>query len=156
MSYLIENTFRSTKMKKKPIIGFTSGVFDLFHIGHLNMLRNAKSLCDKLIVGVTTDELVSYKGKEAIIPFLERMEIVRSISYVDVVIAQADMDKMKLYKKLKFNVMFVGDDWFDSEKWNQLDEDFEEVGVKIVYFPYTQGTSSTLINEILANKRGSV
>jgi len=143
-------------MKKKPIIGFTSGVFDLFHIGHLNMLRNAKSLCDKLIVGVTTDELVSYKGKEAIIPFLERMEIVRSISYVDVVIAQADMDKMKLYKKLKFNVMFVGDDWFDSEKWNQLDEDFEEVGVKIVYFPYTQGTSSTLINEILANKRGSV
>lgn len=143
-------------MKKKPIIGFTSGVFDLFHIGHLNMLRNAKSLCDKLIVGVTTDELVSYKGKEAIIPFLERMEIVRSISYVDVVIAQADMDKMKLYKKLKFNVMFVGDDWFDSEKWNQLDEDFEEVGVKIVYFPYTQGTSSTLINEILANKRGSL
>ena len=139
-------------MKKKPIIGFTSGVFDLFHIGHLNMIRNAKSLCDKLIVGVTTDELVSYKGKEAIIPFLERMEIVRSISYVDAVIAQADMDKMKLYKKLKFDVMFVGDDWYDSEKWNQ----FEKVGVKIVYFPYTQGTSSTLINEILDNKRDSL
>ena len=143
-------------MKKKPIIGFTSGVFDLFHIGHLNMIRNAKSLCDKLIVGVTTDELVSYKGKEAIIPFLERMEIVRSISYVDAVIAQADMDKMKLYKKLKFDVMFVGDDWYDSEKWNQFDEDFKKVGVKIVYFPYTQGTSSTLINEILDNKRDSL
>ena len=143
-------------MKQKPIIGFTTGVFDLFHIGHLNMLRNASSLCDKLIVGVTTDELVSYKGKEAIIPFLERMEIVRSISYVDAVVAQADMDKMKLYKKLKFDVMFVGDDWFDSEKWNQFDKDFKEVGVKIVYFPYTQGTSSTLINEILANKRDSL
>ncbi len=143
-------------MKQKPIIGFTTGVFDLFHIGHLNMLRNASSLCDKLIVGVTTDELVSYKGKEAIIPFLERMEIVRSISYVDAVVAQADMDKMKLYKKLKFDVMFVGDDWFDSEKWNQFDKDFKEVGVKIIYFPYTQGTSSTLINEILATKRDSL
>ena len=143
-------------MKQKPIIGFTTGVFDLFHIGHLNMLRNASSLCDKLIVGVTTDELVSYKGKEAIIPFLERMEIVRSISYVDAVVAQADMDKMKLYKKLKFDVMFVGDDWFDSEKWNQFDQDFKEVGVKIIYFPYTQGTSSTLINEILATKRDSL
>ena len=143
-------------MKQKPIIGFTTGVFDLFHIGHLNMLRNASSLCDKLIVGVTTDELVSYKGKEAIIPFLERMEIVRSISYVDAVVAQADMDKMKLYKKLKFDVMFVGDDWFDSEKWNQFDQDFKVVGVKIIYFPYTQGTSSTLINEILATKRDSL
>tara|TARA_B100000963_G_scaffold361577_1_gene397835 strand:+ start:2312 stop:2782 length:471 start_codon:yes stop_codon:yes gene_type:complete len=156
MNYLIENIFRRTKMKQKPIIGFTTGVFDLFHIGHLNMLRNASSLCDKLIVGVTTDELVSYKGKEAIIPFLERMEIVRSISYVDAVVAQADMDKMKLYKKLKFDVMFVGDDWFDSEKWNQFDKDFKEVGVKIIYFPYTQGTSSTLINEILATKRDSL
>jgi glycerol-3-phosphate cytidylyltransferase len=140
-------------MNKKPIIGYTSGVYDLFHIGHLNMLRNAKSLCDKLIVGVTADELVAYKNKKAVIPFSERLEIVRSIEYVDAVVAQEDMDKFKLWEKLKYDVMFVGDDWFKSEKWNKLDAQFKEVGVKIVYFPYTKGTSSTLINQILSQKR---
>ena len=140
-------------MNYKPIIGYTSGVYDLFHIGHLNMLRNAKSLCDKLIVGVTTDELVAYKNKKSVIPFTERMEIVRSIEYVDAVVAQEDMDKYKLWEKLKYDVMFVGDDWFKSEKLNKLDAQFKEVNVKIVYFPYTKGTSSTLINEILLQKR---
>ena len=140
-------------MNYKPIIGYTSGVYDLFHIGHLNMLRNAKSLCDKLIVGVTTDELVAYKNKKSVIPFTERMEIVRSIEYVDAVVAQEDMDKFKLWEKLKYDVMFVGDDWFKSEKWNKLDAQFREVDVKIVYFPYTKGTSSTLINQILLQKR---
>ena len=140
-------------MNYKPIIGYTSGVYDLFHIGHLNMLRNAKSLCDKLIVGVTTDELVAYKNKKAVIPFTERMEIVRSIEYVDAVVAQEDMDKFKLWKKLKYDVMFVGDDWFNSDKWNKLDTQFKEVDVKIVYFPYTKGTSSTSINEILLQRR---
>mgnify|MGYP000266917277 CR=1 FL=1 len=140
-------------MNYKPIIGYTSGVYDLFHIGHLNMLRNAKSLCDKLIVGVTTDELVAYKNKKAVIPFTERMEIVRSIEYVDAVIAQENMDKFMLWEKLKYDVMFVGDDWFKSEKWNKLDSQFKEVDVKIIYFPYTKGTSSTLINEMLMQKR---
>ena len=140
-------------MNYKPIIGYTSGVYDLFHIGHLNMLRNAKSLCDKLIVGVTTDELVAYKNKKAVIPFTERMEIVRSIEYVDAVVAQENMDKFMLWEKLKYDVMFVGDDWFKSEKWNKLDSQFKEVDVKIIYFPYTKGTSSTLINEILMQKR---
>ena len=140
-------------MKYKPIIGYTSGVYDLFHIGHLNMLRNAKSLCDKLIVGITTDELVSYKNKKSVIPFTERMEIVRSIKYVDAVVAQENMDKFELWEKLKYDVMFVGDDWFKSDKWNELDAQFKEVGVKIVYFPYTKGTSSTLINQILLQKR---
>mgnify|MGYP006085474209 CR=1 FL=1 len=142
-------------MNYKPIIGYTSGVYDLFHIGHLNMLRNAKSLCDKLIVGVTTDELVSYKNKKAVIPFTERMEIVRSIEYVDAVVAQEDMDKFKLWEKLKYDVIFVGDDWFKSEKWNTLETQFKEVGVEIVYFPYTKGTSSTLINKILIQKRNN-
>ena len=114
-------------MNYKPIIGYTSGVYDLFHIGHLNMLRNAKSLCDKLIVGVTTDELVAYKNKKSVIPFTERMEIVRSIEYVDAVVAQEDMDKYKLWEKLKYDVMFVGDDWFKSEKWNKLDAQFKKV-----------------------------
>lgn len=142
-------------MSYKPIIGYTSGVYDLFHIGHLNMLRNAKSLCDKLIVGVSTDELVAYKNKSAVIPFSERMEIVRSIKYVDAVVAQEDMNKFILWEKLKYDVMFVGDDWFKTEKWEKLDSKFEEVGVKIIYFPYTKGTSSTLINNTLKNLRKS-
>ncbi len=135
------------------IIGYTSGVYDLFHIGHLNLLKNAKGMCDKLIVGVTTDELVSYKNKKAVIPFEERLEIVRSIKYVDAAIPQEDMDKFKMWEKIKFDVMFVGDDWFDTPKWREFDKLFKEVGVRIVYFPYTKGTSSTLINKTLEHLR---
>ncbi|MDL2261886.1 adenylyltransferase/cytidyltransferase family protein [Bacteroidales bacterium OttesenSCG-928-I21] len=131
------------------VIGYTTGVFDLFHIGHLNMLKNAKSLCDKLIVGVTTDELVNYKNKRAVIPFEERIEIVRNIKYVDAAVAQSDMNKFEMWKKLKFDVMFVGDDWYGTPKWQELEKQFTEVNVKIVYFPYTKGTSSSLINETL-------
>ena len=134
-------------------IGYTSGVFDLFHIGHLNLLRNAKGMCDKLIVGVTTDELVSYKNKKAVIPHNERMEIVRSIEYVDAVVPQEDMDKFETWKRLKFDVMFVGDDWYTSPKWEELEVQFKEVGVRIVFFPYTKGTSSTLVNETLEKLR---
>jgi len=135
------------------IIGYTAGVFDLFHIGHLNLLRNAKALCDKLIVGVTTDKLVSYKHKKAVIPFIERCEIVRNIKYVDLVVPQENMDKYKAWKKLKFDIMFVGDDWHNTEKWNNIEAQLEKVGVKIIYFPYTKGTSSTLINQILMEQR---
>lgn len=138
------------------IVGYTTGVYDLFHIGHLNLLRNAKSMCDKLVVGVTTDELVSYKNKKSVIPFEERLEIVRAIEYVDAVIPQETMDKFEAWEKIKFDVMFVGDDWFKSEKWEVLDQKFKDVGVRIVYFPYTKGTSSTLINEVLVNLRNNV
>lgn len=131
------------------VIGYTTGVYDLFHIGHVNLLRNAKSMCDKLVVGVTTDELVSYKNKRSVIPFTERMEIVRANRYVDAVVPQEDMDKFEAWKKLKFDVMFVGDDWYKSDKWKDLEQQFNEVGVRIVYFPYTKGTSSTLLNEVL-------
>lgn len=134
-------------------IGYTTGVFDLFHVGHLNMLKNAKALCDKLIVGVTTDELVSYKHKKAVIPFDERAEIVRNIKFVDAVVPQESMDKFEAWKKLKFDIMFVGDDWYNTEKWKMYEEQFEEVGVKIIYFPYHKGTSSTLINETLIHLR---
>lgn len=137
------------------LIGYTSGVYDLFHIGHLNLLRNAKGMCDKLIVGVTTDELVSYKNKKAVIPHSERMEIVRAIRYVDAVIPQENMDKFEMWKKLKFDVMFVGDDWFNTPKWQEIEKNFEKVGVRIVYFPYTKGTSSTLLNETLNSLRNS-
>ncbi len=135
------------------IIGYTAGVYDLFHIGHLNLLRNAKAMCDKLIVAVSTDELVSYKFKKAVIPCAERMEIVRSIRYVDAVIPQETMDKFEMWKKLKFDIMFVGDDWYQTEKWQDIERQFTEVGVRIVYFPYTKGTSSTLLNEVLLKLR---
>ncbi|MFH1115732.1 MAG: adenylyltransferase/cytidyltransferase family protein [Pseudomonadota bacterium] len=136
------------------ILGYTTGVFDLFHIGHLNILRNSRSLCDRLVVGVTTDELMfEYKGKRPVIPFTERCEIVRNIKGVDVVIAQQTMDKLAQWEKIKFDIMFVGDDWYQSPKWEILQQQFEDVGVRIVYFPYTQGTSSTLINEVLLKLR---
>lgn len=134
-------------------VGYTAGVYDLFHIGHLTLLKNAKGLCDKLIVGVTVDELVSYKNKRAVIPFEERLEIVRSIKYVDAAIPQYDMDKFEMWNKLSFDVMFVGDDWYRSDKWVQLEEKFNDVGVRVVYFPYTPGTSSTIINQTLRDLR---
>ncbi len=135
------------------IVGYTTGVYDLFHIGHLNLLKNAKGMCDKLIVGVTTDELVSYKNKKAVIPFEERLEIVRSIEHVDVAVAQESMDKLDAWEMLRFDIMFVGDDWAKTEKWRDFEKQFTEVGVKIVYFPYTKTTSSTLINQTLIELR---
>ena len=135
------------------ILGYTTGVFDLFHVGHVNLLRNAKGMCDKLVVGVTSDELVSYKNKKSVISFEERMEVVRSCRYVDAVIPQEDMDKYTQWQKVKFDVMFVGDDWFKSEKWEAIDKQFKDVDVRVVYFPYTKGTSSTLINNVLLDLR---
>lgn len=136
------------------IIGYTAGVYDLFHIGHLNLLKNAKAMCDKLVVGVTVDELVTYKGKRAMIPFEDRLEIVRSIKYVDAVVPQYDMDKLAMCKKLGATVMFVGDDWFGTEKWNTFEKQFAEVGIRIIYFPYTKGISSTQITKALNAVRG--
>lgn len=141
------------KKNEKLIIGYTSGVYDLFHVGHLNLLKNSKGLCDKLIVGVTSDELVSYKNKKSVIPHSERMEIVRNIKFVDAVVPQNDMDKLKMWERLKFDLMFVGDDWFDTPKWKKLDSEFKSRGVKIIYFPYTKGVSSTIINSTLDNLR---
>lgn len=134
-------------MKK---IGYTTGVYDLFHIGHLNVLKRAKLECDYLIVGVTTDELSeSRKGKRPIIPFLERMEIVEHIKFVDEVVPQSHMDKFQAWNDLRFNKMFVGDDWKGSDKWNDYERQFAAVGVEIVYFPYTTHTSSTILREVL-------
>lgn len=136
------------------IIGYTAGVYDLFHIGHLNLLKNAKGMCDKLVVGVTTDSLVEYKGKRPMIPFEDRLEIVRSIKYVDVVVPQDDMDKLEMCKKLGASYLFVGDDWYGTEKWQKYEEDFNAEGIKIIYFPYTKGISSTKITAALKQVRG--
>lgn len=135
-------------------IGYTTGVYDLFHIGHLNLLKNAKGMCDKLIVGVTVDELVTYKGKKAMIPFEDRIEIVRSIKYVDAAVPQYDMDKLAACKKLGAEFLFVGDDWYGTEKWQEYEKQFAEEGIKIVYFPYTKGISSTQITKALNAVRG--
>lgn len=134
---------------KRYKIGYTTGVFDMFHVGHLNILLNAKQNCEFLIVGVTTDELVSYKNSKAIIPQQERMEILRNIKCVDMVVSQKDMDKMSAWEEYKFDVMFVGSDWKGTDKWNKLEEDFSEIGVDILYFPYTKSTSSTYLRGVL-------
>ena len=141
-------------MKKKLIIGYTTGVFDLFHVGHVRILKKAKSLCDKLIVGVSTNGLVKkYKNKKPIIPYNERVEIIKNIKFVDLVISQNSLNKIQSYKKLKYDVIFVGDDWYASKKWRILDKKFKELGVKIIYLPYTKKTSSTKINNILNQYR---
>lgn len=134
---------------KKYKVGYTTGVYDMFHIGHLNILKNAKEQCEHLIVGVTTDELVSYKNKKAIIPHEERMAIVESIKYVDQVVPQESMDKMVAWEEYKFDVMFVGSDWKGTDKWNEFERQFNQVGVNIEYFPYTKGTSSTKLRNVL-------
>lgn len=138
---------------KKYKIGYTAGTYDMFHIGHLNIIKRAKENCDFLIVAVSTDELVKeYKNKLPVIPFEERKAIVESIKYVDKVVPQETMNKMNAFEKYKFNAMFVGDDWKGTEKWNNLEEEFASVGVDIVYFPYTKGTSSTILREKLLKR----
>ncbi len=149
-------TTENFNMSDKIMIGYTSGVYDLFHIGHLNLLKNAKGLCDKLIVGVSVDKLVEYKNKHPVIPFEERIEIVRNIKYVDAAIPQEELDKFKMWEKLHFDILFVGDDWFKSPSWQNMEEKFNKVGVRIVYFPYTKGTSSTILNETLRKLREEI
>ena len=132
-------------------IGYTTGVFDMFHIGHLNILRRAKERCDYLIVGVSTDELVAeYKHKMPVVPYEERAAIVESIKYVDKVVPQTDRDKLAAQERLGFHVMFVGDDWKGAELFMRVETALAERGVDVVYFPYTKGTSSTLLAEKLA------
>lgn len=141
-------------MEKELIIGYTAGVYDLFHVGHLNLLKNAKGMCDKLVVGVTVDDLVEYKGKKALVPFEDRLEIVRSCRYVDAAIPQYDMDKLQVCKKIGAKVLFVGDDWYATEKWKEYEKEFQKEGIKIIYFPYTKGISTTKITEMLLETRG--
>ena len=130
-------------------IGYTAGVYDLFHIGHLNLLKNAKQKCDKLIVGITTDELVKYKGKCPVITLAERMEIVKAIKYVDEVVVQDNLDKFEAWKKYHYDVLFVGDDWKGTDKWNEYELKLKEKGATVCYLPYTKTTSSTLLTEVL-------
>ena len=136
-------------MKQKKI-GYTTGVFDMFHIGHLNILKRARSLCDYLIVGVSTDDLVeTYKKKRPIIPFEERMEIVKAIRYVDEVIPQTTMDKRQAWDNIHFDILFHGSDWKGSRMYDQIIKDLEEVNVDVIFLPHTEGISSTLLSDVL-------
>jgi len=135
---------------KKEIVGYTTGVFDLFHIGHLRILQRAKSKCDRLIVGVSTDELVqSYKNKKPVIPFEERNEIVSALKCVDEVIPQTHRDKIAAYHDLKFDVMFVGSDWKGSDLFSKVEAELADFGVDVVYFEYTNNVSSTALQSTL-------
>ena len=135
------------------IVGYTTGVYDMFHIGHLNLLRRAKEQCDYLIVGVSTDELVIHdKNKKPIIPFEERCAIVEAIKYVDKVVPQFNKDKFSAWKKYNFNKMFVGSDWKGTPQWDSFEKQFSPVGVEIVYLDYTQGISSTLLRSKMRDK----
>ena len=138
---------------KRYKIGYTTGVFDLFHIGHLNILRRAKELCEYLIVGVSTDDCVrAYKNKTPVIPLEQRMEIVEAIKYVDKVVSQTSMDKMEAWKELGFDVLFHGSDWQNSDMYNSIIEEFKAVGVDVVFLPHTDGISSSFITEKINNK----
>ncbi|MBO4265504.1 MAG: adenylyltransferase/cytidyltransferase family protein [Clostridia bacterium] len=135
------------------VIGYTTGVYDMFHIGHLNLIRRAKEQCDYLIVGVSTDELVQKdKNKTPVIPYEDRAAIVEAIRYVDKVVMQPDKNKMAAWEKYHFNKMFVGSDWKGTDTWNKFEEQFRAVGVEIVYLPHTDGISSTILSPKKDNK----
>lgn len=134
----------------QKIIGYTTGVYDMFHIGHLNILQRAKEQCDYLIVGVSTDDLVvREKQKRPVIPYEQRKAIVEALKCVDQVVPQYNKDKMGVWQSLHFNKMFVGSDWQGTEIWKKFENEFAQIGVEIVYLPHTDGISSTLLAEAL-------
>ena len=131
-------------------IGYTTGVYDMFHIGHLNILRRAKGLCDYLVVGVTTDELCyNRKHKYPIISEADRLEIIQSIRYVDQAVFQTNMDKVSAVKKLGADVVFVGSDWKNTPSWVSYEKDLKKINCDVVYLDHTDGISSTILREKL-------
>ena len=136
-------------MMKKKLTGYTTGVFDLFHIGHLNVIKKAKKKCDFLIVAITSDELCyKIKKKMPVIPLHERKEIIRSLKYVDKVVIEKKDDKIEALRKYKFNIIFKGDDHKKSKKWQNWNYEFKKRKIKVVFFKYTKNISSTLIKNV--------
>ena len=134
------------------IVGYTTGVYDMFHIGHLNIIKRAKEQCDYLIVGVSTDDLVrKEKNKTPIICYKERVAIVSAIKYVDKVVPQENKNKFSAWEKYRFNKMFVGADWRGSTQWKEYEKQLSPYGVEIVYLPHTDGISSTQLTEVVKN-----
>jgi glycerol-3-phosphate cytidylyltransferase len=137
-------------MTATPVIGYVPGVFDLFHIGHLNILRRAREQCDHLIAGVVIDSAVEkMKGYRPIVPFEERIEIVRALRYVDAAVPDTSRDKRVVWRAHPFDVIFKGSDWQDTDKGAMLEAEMAEVGASVFYFPYTPHTSSTMLRDVL-------
>jgi len=131
-------------------IGYAPGAFDLFHIGHLNLLRRAREHCDYLIAGVVADEvLMTHKGVVPVIPLVERLEIVRNVRFVDAAYVATTSNKVEIWKSLKFNILFKGNDWQGTERGTRLEQDFAALGVDVIYFPYTPSTSSSALRKAL-------
>jgi glycerol-3-phosphate cytidylyltransferase len=135
---------------KSHRVGYAPGAYDLFHIGHLNILRHARQHCDYLVAGVVSDEMAERaKGRRPVIPLIERLEIVRSVKYVDAAFVETVPDKLDTWQQVRFDVLFKGDDWRGTPKGDKLERDFATVGVDVVYFPYTVHTSSTQLRRAL-------
>jgi glycerol-3-phosphate cytidylyltransferase len=134
----------------KPRVGYVPGVFDMFHVGHLNILRNARLACDHLIAGVVSDErAAAVKGKVPVVPETERLEVVRAVRYVDEAVLEDVEEKLEMWRRLRFDVIVKGDDWRGTPKGDKLERDFASVGVEVVYLPYTNHTSSTVLRQAL-------
>jgi cytidyltransferase-related domain len=137
---------------KKYKIGYTQGTYDLFHIGHLNLLKNAKEQCEYLIVGINTDRLVKeYKNKNVVISEQDRAKIVESIKFVDEIILTDTLDKKDIANKIKFNVIFIGSDWENNKRWIETKKDMKKIGIDVVFLPHTDGISSTDIRAKINN-----
>lgn len=136
-------------MEKTYKIGYTQGVFDMFHIGHLNIINKAKELCEYLIVGVNSDDLVeTYKNKRPVINELERQIIVSNIKAVDECVIVNTLDKTEVWKDYHFDAVFIGDDWKGNTRWLQTEEDLKKYGAKVIYLPHTEGVSSTILRPV--------
>lgn len=152
MRYRVFVNYEVLRMEKEKVVGYTTGVYDMFHIGHLNVIKKAKEQCDYLIVGVSTDELVKHeKNKTPIIPYEERAAIVSALKYVDRVVPQKDKNKRGAWERYHFSKMFVGSDWKGSPQWKKYEEEFTPIGVEIVYLPHTDGISSTQLTDFIKN-----
>ena len=137
---------------KKYKIGYTQGTFDMFHIGHLNLIKNARELCEHLIVGVNSDKLVQeYKNKKPVICESERAEILRNVKGVEQCSIVSTLDKIEAHKNFHFDVIFIGDDWKGNARWERTKEDLAKIGVDLVFLPHTNGISSTGLTEVIKN-----
>ncbi|GAA2107793.1 adenylyltransferase/cytidyltransferase family protein [Microlunatus panaciterrae] len=136
-----------------PVTGYVPGAWDMFHIGHLNILLRARDLCDHLVVGVVTDEVLhAAKGKWPVVPLAERIEVVEALDIVDKVVTDYSSDKLDAWRRYGFDVLFKGDDWRGTAKGEKLERDMTEVGVRVCYFPYTVHTSSTVLRSLIADR----
>lgn len=137
-------------MTRRPVVGYAPGVFDMFHVGHLNVLRRARARCDHLIVGVVSDERVlAVKGSPALIPLAQRLELVAALDLVDQVVVDDSVDKAQMWHRLHFDVIFKGDDWRGSPKGERLEAGMAAVGARVSYFPYTTEISSTRLRDLI-------